>query len=72
MVSSSKFNIYNTSVSKVDFILYDLNGKVVGKKSFSGNTFIVERNSLKSGTYIFNIVSNGNSKLIFTGKLIIK
>jgi len=71
MVNSSKFKIYNTMVVSVDFKLHDSNGKIVRDESYPGNTFIVERKSLKPGFYFFNIVSYGNSKIIFTGKLII-
>ncbi len=50
------------------FSLFDVNGRLVRRAYFSGNTFQFQRNGLQSGIYFYHIISN--TELIFGGKLI--
>ncbi|MDD2799157.1 MAG: starch-binding protein [Bacteroidales bacterium] len=51
--------------------IYDMNGKIVRKESFSGNQFIVDRGTLKSGLYLVRI-TNEKSGIEFSSKLSLK
>lgn len=62
---SDNFEINNTQI-----ILYDVFGKEVKKAAVTQKTTTLEMSSLKSGVYLYKIISNG--KIIQSGKLLAK
>lgn len=62
---SNQFEIKNSQI-----ILYDVFGKEVKKATVTEKTTTLETSNLKSGVYLYKIISNG--KIIQTGKLLAK
>lgn len=62
-------NIESNHFRKMNFVLTDLNGKVVGNYQFIRNISI-EKNNLPAGTYFYRLISE-NLKLNKSGKILI-
>ncbi len=50
--------------------LFDISGRKVFEKTGNGETFVIHKEGLSAGTYIYRIVSNENNKLLLKGKLV--
>lgn len=64
-----KFEIQNQQDEISTFSMINTKGQKIYTTRFKGNHFDLERKSIKSGLYIYQII---NSKRIYTGKLILK
>ena len=58
------------SVFHGNFELFDINGKILRREKFIGNTYSFEKKNLPTGVFIFKI-SSADGKLIGQGKAII-
>lgn len=67
--SDVHFTINDSSASEV--ALYDVSGKLFKKQQINKNNNVMNTQDLVIGTYIYNITS-ANSKIILTGKIIVK
>lgn len=67
--SHTTFSLQN-EVTNGSITLYDISGKEAKQVTFSGKTVDIERGTLPSGIYFYNIVSEDQS--IKTGKLVIQ
>lgn len=71
VLNQAEVTFDNPSSLRHDFTLVDIQGKVVREvKGIEGNSFILQRNNLPAGMYLFNLQNDQGS--VATGKIVIQ
>ena len=66
--SEAILQLKNQSLQNGDFLLYDLNGRLLQKQTFSGDAIHFDKTSLTKGLYFFEVKETG--VLVGSGKLV--
>lgn len=61
-------NFRSENLSEFEIQLFDFNGKLIESKRTQNNAVRIERNNLPSGSYIYHVLSEGNT--VHTNKII--
>lgn len=66
----STIEIIGKTYHHLELRIYDLTGKLVQQQSSTGNQFIIQRQQLEAGMYLYQL--EGDQELLNTGKLIVR
>ncbi len=67
---SAKFEIKGRSFNQLQFEVYDLSGRLIEQRQYSGNEFMYYRGQLSAGMYVYKLTSEG--RLINSGKILVR
>jgi uncharacterized repeat protein (TIGR01451 family) len=70
MSDYTRITLNNSQADNFRFRVIDITGRMVSDESSTGNTLLLNRNSLSSGLYVYQVVQK--NEVVATGKLIMQ
>jgi hypothetical protein len=63
--------IHDAAIGPLDFVLFDLSGRVVLRSPTDSNKFVVDVDQQPGGIYVWQVMQNGDGLVVASGKIVI-